>query len=839
MDSIERLKRQLQREKKARMQAETILEKKALELYQTNQELITLNNGLEKTVEDRTTQLIDSERQYRILVENATDIIFNTDEEGYLTFINAPGIKQIGYSEEEIIGKRFIDFAPHEKKKELFRWYRQLKESNIVSDYHEFPIETKNGKRIWLGQNVNRITRNNGTFYFSAVARNITTRKKTEVALEKAKEALIRSEIKYRSIIENMKLGLLEVNLEHTIIKAYDSFADMTGYTTAELKGKNAMETFILEGTLTKVMVEKDEKREKGQSGVYEVQLKKKDGSLIWVLISGAPFYNEKGEIIGSIGIHYDITDRKNLELELEIARQEAIKSQQAQKLFLANMNHEIRTPLNAIIGMSHLLMETKLGFDQKEFVEVLFSSANILKNLVSDILDFSKIDSDTIELNLKPFDLKKLATDLIHSFNIKNEAKNIKFNLAFDNKIDHLILSDAQFLNQILINLLNNAEKFTSQGVIKLQINLKENLGRNYTILFEVIDMGIGIKPENIIKIFDKFRQASSETRTKYGGTGLGLAIAQRLVTLLGGELKVTSEMGVGSNFYFTIDCEIAVNTSDDTPNKTIEGLTAPFKTSDFKILAVEDTDMNIKYISTLLKKWNIDFTIAKNGQKAIDIYEKDHFDLIFMDLQMPIMDGFTATGYIRSMSKEKNNVPIIAMTASTIISKKNEALKAGMTDFLPKPFTPEQLAQKISNQVEFQRQEKENMYEFNYSQELDQDYLMEAYGNDYEYAYEMFKTFLEIVRPGMKVLKTAVQNEQKDQIKSQAHKLAPIFTMVGLSKITILLKQIEKAAIANELKTIQSLYEETSAIIKKGFPLVQSQFIELEKMKDQQIVE
>ena len=289
-----------------------------------------------------------------------------------------------------------------------------------------------------------------------------------EIRVEKGTTELTRSEEKYRGIIESMELGLMEVDLEHNIIKAYDWFCDMTGYSKGELEGKNAKDVFLVDGHQN-TLNQQDEIRKQGQAGVYEMQIQKKDGSLIWVLISGAPIYNLDGEVIGSMGIHYDISDRKKMEQELQLAKLTAEEARDAEKQFLARMSHEIRTPLNAIIGMSHLLSGMVTTPKQLEFTSSIKTSGDLLLKIISDILDISKIEAGEINIQEDVFNLRSLIHSLQKTFNVKVDSERIVLFTNVDARIENLIIGDELLLTQILMNLMSNAVKFTEKGSITI----------------------------------------------------------------------------------------------------------------------------------------------------------------------------------------------------------------------------------------------------------------------------------------------------------------------------------------------------------------------------------
>jgi len=829
MDEISLLRKRIDRERAARKQAESILETKAKELFEANESLKTLNQNLEIEIAKRTSSLAASELRYRALVEQAKDLIYNIDNEGYFMYVNSIGIEKFGYSEEYIVGKRYIEFMPEEDVANEFSYYTQVRDEGLASDYHEFRVKSKDGNVFWLGQNVNKVLNSDGTFFYTAIARDITKRKHAEKELEIAKKELEKSEIKYRSIIENMDLGLMEVDTKGNILRVYDKFYEMLDYEKGDLIGQSANDALLVDG-YEKVLNEQDSNRLGGQSGVYEVKIKKKDGTEIWVLISGAPFYDEYGKVAGSIGVHYDITERKELEEQLEIARRKAVKAQHAEKVFLANMSHEIRTPLNAIIGMSHLLMDTNLNDDQQDLLEALTSSADILKSLISDILDISKIDEGSLDIQLKPFDLHRNIDQLLTTFSLQKKDSKVDFRSSIDPKIKYMLVSDPQLLSQVLLNLLSNAQKFTEEGFVELKAEVVKEENERVSVKFQVKDSGIGISQDDISFIFNEFKQANASIRSKYGGTGLGLSISNQLVKLLGGELKVDSVMDEGSSFYFTLDLkkstEINIAEVGQIGFESFKGL-------DSKILIVEDNKMNLKYITTLFKRWELRFDVCYNGAEACEITEKEKYDLIFMDLQMPVMDGFEATQIIRSRPNQNQNIPIVALTASTFLSKKRLALKAGMSDFLSKPFTPNQVSEIMSKYLSKDAKPKDEKGGFEFSDRLDVAYLKQAYGNDSTYALEMFETFLEILDNELITIRDSLDEDSKEEIRKKLHRIKPTFTMVGLKQISESIEDLEKKILDNIETDLNEWYREIEKEIKVYIPILEK---EVEKLNQWQ---
>lgn len=391
-----------------------------------------------------------------------------------------------------------------------------------------------------------------------------------------------------------------------------------------------------------------------------------------------------------------------SLEKNTEIANNTAkFKTQ-----FLANMSHEIRSPLNGVIGMLNILKTSPLNSDQTEYIEIAEHSANHLLGIVNMILDHSKMEAGKMKLEEYPIHLKKELSKLIRLFEYRIKDKNIALNFHFDNSIDNNILCDNLRLQQVLINLLDNAIKFTSEGEVKLEVKLMQQKDNLQYLNFRIMDSGIGIDANKTEQLLLAFEQADLTTTRKYGGTGLGLTISNQLIHLMGGsKLNIIALKEGGSSFSFDIPFQLNTNslpidnqeiTSNSVSQKRIE-----------KVLIVEDNLINQKVLKKLLDKINIPSDIANNGLEAVSLFEKNDYDIIFMDLHMPEMDGFEATKKIHSLAKYKlRNIPIIAVTASAFDEDKTKAIANGMDDFITKPIVLKNLEETIAKQMEIHQE-------------------------------------------------------------------------------------------------------------------------------------
>lgn len=418
----------------------------------------------------------------------------------------------------------------------------------------------------------------------------------------------------------------------------------------------------------------------------------------------------EEGDLLTITSlVQQEIKNRKRTEEQLRKAKSEADKSNQSKSDFLSTMSHEIRSPLNVIIGISHLLNEEEHLDNQRKYLSALKINANNLKLIIDDILDFSKIESGRVEIEESSFTLSNLLKDIKDGNLLLAQERENEIVLTHDDKIPEYLLGDKVRLGQIVTNLVSNAAKFTSKGKIYISSNLIEETNTTATLKVSVKDTGIGIPEEKQKAIFEEFRQASSFTSREYGGTGLGLAITKKLLELMDAQIQLKSEVGQGAEFFFTI--KLQKDLSNHIESGTKERTYSSSVYENAKVLVVEDASFNYLVINDLLKKENIKTVHAENGKIAVDEIKRNEneYDLILMDVQMPVMNGLEATERIRMFNKD---IHIFALTASSTTEQKNRVYQAGMNDFLTKPIDPNEFTKKIKKALIDIMSQKKSLY-------------------------------------------------------------------------------------------------------------------------------
>jgi signal transduction histidine kinase/DNA-binding NarL/FixJ family response regulator len=498
-----------------------------------------------------------------------------------------------------------------------------------------------------------------------------------------------------------------------------------------------------------------------------------------------------------------DVNLRTKLENELRIAKKQAEDNALLKEQFMANVSHEIRTPMNSILGFSDLLTKTPLDKTQSEYLTAIRTSSSNLLNIINDILDFSKIEAGKLSIEKIPFNLTSLIDSLKIMFSQKARDKNIQLNVYLDKLIPQHLFGDPTRLTQVLVNLINNAIKFTEKGEVTLSCEIKTIEHDVAQLVFRVKDTGIGIPQDKINQIFDRFDQGNKETTRKYGGTGLGLSIVKSLLEIQNGDIYVKSKESIGSEFIVTISYPISY---EDINFSTSESINLLPKLSNFEhhILLAEDNVLNQKLAAGYLGNFGLKLDIAENGLEAIEKLKLKKYDLILMDIQMPIIDGYNATAIIRK--ELLLTIPIVAMTAHIMTGEKEKCMKFGMNDYITKPFKEAELYQIlkkllfIENSNSFSR--KINHVTVNTTSQIvtvDMNELHQLSRGNNEFIKEMIDLFSEQNPIDINKLDKALEQEDFESIKSTAHRMK---TSVGFMGIKSALEPLNKLEDLSEKK-------------------------------------
>lgn len=732
---------------------------------------------------------LKSEQQYRDIIERSSEVIYRTNARGYFTFVNSASERITGYSKQEFLQMHFFDLIKKSKKSEVVRFYRNQVIEGKTSTYYEFPIITKNGQERWIGQTVQFSELNAQNYEFTAFAIDVTERRDYE------RKILLQDE-KYKNIITNMHLGLMEVDNNDIIQFVNQGFCNISGYTQDEIVGKKAAQTLAV-GQTKKVLKEKALARQQGISDMYEVQVRTKNGDLKWWLVSGGPNYNNEGKLVGSIGIHLDITENKKLEQELQIQRKKAEDSSKAKESFLANMSHEIRTPLNGIIGMIRELSLEALSDKQQKYVQNASVASQHLLSVLNNILDITKIEAGELKLESTPFSLRETIKDVKSIMTVKAREKGLFFGINVRDIRDNFYLGDSARLRQILLNLIGNAIKFTSRGGVFVECMILETNDNSQKVAITIEDTGVGIEEKYLNNLFNKFSQEDISTSRKYGGTGLGMAITRELVQLMNGSIKVKSLKNEGTTVEVILDLAFAksehhLNANED---KSVTDL------SNLRVLLVEDNEFNRAVAYNTLKRNKCHITEAKDGLDAVKLVENGlEFDVILMDLQMPIMDGLTAASHL--INVKKIDTPIIALSANAFKTEIDACMEMGMKGYVTKPFEESSLINTIARtakrdvkavhtpigNVITPKPSGEKLFDLNK--------LIEISDGDMEFVKRMVDIFVVESQESVRTIKEAVKARDMMTIYKISHKMKPMIDSLGISSLAKEIRELEQLA-------------------------------------------
>jgi PAS domain S-box-containing protein len=775
-------------------------------------------------------QLQDNELYLRTLIDNISAGVVIVDAETMI-------IEQVNSAALALLGKDLLQVRGYPCKTCICPDLPQncpILASNTDVENVERYIIRSDGVRIAVLKSVKRIFVNSRIKLLETFV-NIQSQKDAENAL------FLKSDELDRYFNSSMDL-LCITDTAGNFIRVNPEWERVLGYDLNDFEGKN-ISHFIHPDDLGHLLEVISQLNDGSLKVTFECRYKCKDQSYRWIEWRST----QKNGLVYAAS--RDITDRKqalldikkvNQFLEFETARANALAAQAeeanaAKSNFLATMSHEIRTPMNGVIGMTSLLMETDLTEKQRHFTQIIKSSGDSLLSLINDILDFSKIEAGKIDIDNISFDLKQLLENTINAFRFEAQRKNIVLTSFIAADVPIHINSDPLRIRQVLVNLLSNAFKFTERGAVEVHCTLDTLKTDSCVIRFLVRDTGIGIPSGKQHLLFTYFSQIDSSINRKFGGTGLGLAISRRLTELLGGTIGVESDFGYGATFWFTVDCHIVSDSDIHRTQFTSENTAdSAFLTCDAlagsKILLVEDSLINQEVAVGILKNLGFEtIKVAFNGSEAIELLEKETFNIVLMDLQMPEMDGFQATKIIRDESSAvlDHNVPIIAMTANATREDHQACLQAGMNEYLSKPFDPDRFKQLLK--LHFMPkditviQKKKQVIESPCNKAIfDYNGIMRRLMDDRTLLQTILKMFIDDIPLQIIQLQQHLSENNLKDLILRAHTIKGAASNVGAEQLRQTAALIESAARAGNISTISGsivqLNDEFKLFIKEA---------------------
>jgi PAS domain S-box-containing protein len=666
-----------------------------------NDEIGTLIVALNQAFRDRKR----AAEQFQLAVEAAPDGMLMVDRQGRITMANTQVERTFGYGHRELLGQPVETLIPLRYRLDH---RRHLDEYLAVP--HAFPLGfrsgmhglSRDGRELPLEIALNPLETPDGIFILASVV-DVTER-------ELAADKLRNSEESLKFVLDGSRLGTWDWNLESGEVTRNDYWAEMLGYASDEIDDATADGWMRLIHPDDRELAQRSiERHLAGETPLYEVEyrMRTRDGDYRWILDRARVVRrNREGRALRMSGTHEDITERKRAEATLMVAKEQAESANRAKSEFLANISHEIRTPMNGVIGMTGLLLDTELNSEQRHYAGTIRSSGETLLALINSVLDLSKIEAGKLELECLDFDLRTMLDEFACPWTLAARNKGLKFHCAVAPDVPADVRGDCGRVRQVLTNLVGNALKFTARGEVSVQARLVSRSDDVAVVRFAVRDTGIGIPSEKWPALFGRFSQVDASATRRYGGTGLGLAIAKELVLLLGGEIGMTSDVGSGSEFWFTVPLQPQATQTPpaETATSTAPGPSEPTELQILPrgvgILVVEDNIVNQEVVLGILRKLGLRADAVANGAEAIDALSTLPYHLVLMDIQMPVMDGFEATRLIRDPQSRvrDHQVPIIALTANAMRGDRQRCLEVGMDCYLTKPVSPSSLVEVLN---------------------------------------------------------------------------------------------------------------------------------------------
>jgi PAS domain S-box-containing protein len=755
--------------------------------------------GFSFDIEERTRRerdLIEQRAFIQAVLDTDPNLIFVKDRHGNLLFVNQALARMFGRRPEDLVNSKYADRA----RKEELDIYNQT-DAQVLATQENVTLEEKvtlrSGEVRWLQTWKTPLRRADGEMCVLGISVDITERKRVQQSLEEQKEFL-------QTLINTLPDAVFAKDRDARLILVNDAFCRLTGFSEQDAVGATVFDLFPPEEAAVAYEMDLDVFRA-GEITRIEEWMTGRSGKRRLFETVKVPHRNARGEIIGLIGVSRETTERKQFEDELVHAKEQAEAATVAKSQFLANISHEIRTPLNGVIGMTSLLLTTQLDAEQADYVQTIQASGHTLLALINDILDFSKMESEHLTLDSQAFDLPScIARAVSMSAPLAREkGLHLVTELAVD--LPRIVVGDTVRLGQVLGNLVNNAVKFTDTGTVTLAAGIATGSGDELALSFAVRDTGIGIPGDKLHTLFERFTQVDNSTTRRHGGSGLGLAISKWLVERMGGRIWVESTPGEGSTFSFTIrsapPCEEELR-GFALLDKMHETVPDP-ATRALRILVAEDNAINRKVAVALLDQLGHAADVANNGSEVLAALEKNRYDIVFMDLHMPIMDGLTTTQAILARWSGDARPVVIAMTADAMQGDRERCLAAGMQDYLSKPVSLEGLGAVIAR---WGRTIPPAMPDLSpHDPDLIDREIFETYGPDL--MRELLQTFVATVPPRIAAMKLLTGPEHAIKLSQEAHTLKGAGLNMGANRFASICRAIEERGRRGETAGLESL--------------------------------
>jgi len=802
-------------------------------------------------LEQRAAQLQKSEAKNQALLEAIPDVMFRLRRDGTYLDVQAAKSEQLFLSRSGFLGKSLHEVLPQDVADRTIYYAEEARKTGQVQVYeYQLPMpvtnpETGEKERQMRDFEARLVT--SGEDEVLTIVRDITERKQTQLALDQERQQL-------RQIVTNAPVAMAIFNTQMRYLAYSNTWLSDYKIREQSLIGRSHYDVV---SDLPDRWKHSYERALQGRVLSQPEDLwERADGSKLYFNWAIQPWYKPDGKIGGIVIASNPIN-------ELVEAREAALETARLKSEFLANMSHEIRTPMNGVLGMTDLLLTTELDEEQREFTETLKTSGSHLLTIINDILDISKLEAGKMRLDKQPFDLHSCLNKVVDLFSMQAYGKGLKLQLAVSEDVPEWIIGDADRLRQVLINLVGNAIKFTDAGGVAIRVTrdaesegkveaIRQRRARSgrissailesepqtlVPVRFAVRDTGIGISKSDRNKLFRSFSQVDSSSTRTYGGTGLGLAICQQLVQLMGGEIHVKSKLGAGSLFWFTalfaVPTEILQEkkrpkTAPSLPStapkrsrkkspKTVPPASPTPTPKKAKILVVEDTRINQKVILNQLKLLGYTAECANNGREAVDRLNDRDFDIVLMDCQMPVLDGYAATQLLRQREGNDRHTTIIGVTAYAMRGDREKCLAAGMDDYLSKPVAMEDLQETLERWDRPKRDRTASpspstrpKTEVPEGQFIDWKHLEAVTGGDRGFQKDLLQSFVEDTRDRLQEAREALDRRDTTALASSIHQIKGTSGNVGLKSIMAVASQLHAEVKDDRLDGVSSALDE-----------------------------